>query len=72
MTAHGACPISQLSFTTVLSIGGSRREGGEGMSTGSPTMGEGNKKFWMIAFDACCIKSFRMTELFIDISEGKR
>jgi len=39
------------------------------MTTGGLTLGEWDRKFWMIAFDPFSIKSFGMTQLFIHISE---
>jgi hypothetical protein len=71
VTAHAACPISQLAFITIFFIGGSGRHRRQGMRAGSPTLGKWDKKFWMIALDAFSIKSFGMAQLFIHISEKK-
>jgi hypothetical protein len=72
MTAHAACPISQLSFIAVFFTGRSRRERRQGKGAGGPAPGKWDEEFWVIAFDAFSVKSFGMTELFVDISEKER
>jgi hypothetical protein len=72
MTAQAACPISQLSFIAVFFTGRSGRQRRQGKGAGGPTLGKWDKELWVIAFDAFSIKSFGMTELFVDISEKEK